>query len=440
MSRLNQKAWKILHAEVEKCAASEKLAGEVARDIALKRLEKLRDRAGKPIAEEELRQLTSDIFPNFSEQALKIAAQANRTLNPLAIMPWAMAGLAGCAGLVWLVNLPSIRQPVARTAPILLLPTYVSMDRNYREAIANLEQAEQLVDRAASEDDLQLGEEKVRQAQKNLDALPAGFLDYERQQSCGWFNCSWQVTLDEFRATRASVERIKAIIFQEKNAIARLETSETTLQQAKQTYHQSFSLAEKRAAIETWQTALDELFKLPPATLAGRRANAKLDTYQRDFQQASNLVAGSNRADTLTDAAKEFADQAAQTCQNPPHDVTQWQQCVSLWEVAIALLKTVDVREPGYLETQTLLATYQNNLGNIKLRQQAEVDSPEVQAKIEQSQASLAEDVNAIAQNQILVQLQGIIARPETAQPGIPISPKAQEMLNSAPNEFEELQ
>ncbi|AFY79292.1 MAG: hypothetical protein IGR93_07320 [Hydrococcus sp. C42_A2020_068] len=420
MSRLNQKAWKILQAEVEKCAANEKFVPEVARDIALKRLEKLRDRAGKPIAEEELRQLTSDIFPNFSEQALKIAAQANRTFSPVAVVPWAVAGLAGLAGLVWLVNLPSTRQPVARTASILLFPTHVEIDRNYREAIAHLEQAEQLVDRAASKNDLQLGTQKVRQAQKNLDALPVEVLDNERQPS-------WQVTWDEIRALRARVGRMKTIIFQEKNAIARLETLEATIQQAKQAYHRSFILAQKQAAIQTWQTALDELFKLPPATLARRRANAKLDTYQSDFQQASSLVARNNRANTLIDTAKQFADQAAQTCQNSPLGATQWHECVSLWEVAIALLKTVDEREPGYLETQTLLATYQSNLGNIKLRQQTAVDSPEVRAKIEQLQASLAEDVNAIAQNQILGQLQEI-----------PIFPKAPEMLNSEPNELEE--
>lgn len=420
MSRLNQKAWKILQAEVEKCAASEKFVPQVARDIALKRLEKLRDRAGKPIAEEELRQLTSDIFPNFSEQALKIAAQVNRTFSPVAVVSWAVAGLAGLAGLVWLVNLPSTRQPVARTASILLFPTHVEIDRNYREAIAHLEQAEQLVDRAASKNDLQLGAQKVRQAQKNLDALPVEeVLDDERQPS-------WQVTWDEIRAVRDRVRRMETIIFQEKNAIARLETLEATIQQAKQTYHRSFTLAQKQAAIETWQTALDELFKLPPATLAGRRANAKLDTYQSDFQQASSLVARNNRANTLIDTAKQFADRAAQTCQNPPLGATQWHECVSLWEVAIALLKTVDGPEPGYLETQTLLTTYQSNLGNIKLRQQAAVDSPEVRAKIKQSQASLAEDASAIAQNLFLGQLQEIL-----------ISPKAPEMLNSEPNELE---
>jgi hypothetical protein len=31
-----------------------------------------------------------------------------------------------------------IRRPVARTAPILLLPSYLKMDRNYRQAISKV--------------------------------------------------------------------------------------------------------------------------------------------------------------------------------------------------------------------------------------------------------------------------------------------------------------
>ncbi|KAB8315075.1 hypothetical protein SD81_034380 [Tolypothrix campylonemoides VB511288] len=41
-------------------------------------------------------------------------------------------------GVIWVANLPYpvIRRPVARNAPILLLPSYISMENNYREAIA----------------------------------------------------------------------------------------------------------------------------------------------------------------------------------------------------------------------------------------------------------------------------------------------------------------
>lgn len=63
-----------------------------------------------------------------------------RRPNRLNQLMW-LAILVGLpVGVLWVVNLPypPIRYPVARTAPILLLPSYISIDSNYREAIARL--------------------------------------------------------------------------------------------------------------------------------------------------------------------------------------------------------------------------------------------------------------------------------------------------------------
>jgi hypothetical protein len=53
-------------------------------------------------------------------------------------MFWAAILLGVPIGVVWVANLPYpvIRRPVARNAPILLLPSYISMENNYRQAIA----------------------------------------------------------------------------------------------------------------------------------------------------------------------------------------------------------------------------------------------------------------------------------------------------------------
>ena len=82
-------------------------------------------------------------------------------------------------GVVCLVNLPysSIRRPVAATAPFLLLPSYISLDHHYRLAINTFEQAQQLIDNATTPADLALGEQKLDQAQKSLDALPIDWID-----------------------------------------------------------------------------------------------------------------------------------------------------------------------------------------------------------------------------------------------------------------------
>lgn len=129
--------------------------------------------------------------------------------------------IAGTAGVIWVVNLPypMIRKPVAQVAPILLLPSFMSMDHNYRGAIDALEQADQLISRATSTADIELGGEKVKAAKKHLDNLPVWFLGYYPQRYCTLFSCSWQFTLDEFQQARERVARLDAVVFQDKNAI-----------------------------------------------------------------------------------------------------------------------------------------------------------------------------------------------------------------------------
>jgi hypothetical protein len=321
MPRLKRKAWQILFAEVEKCAAQDTLAGEVSRRIVLNELKLLRRQNGKPVDETELKQIICDIFPNFSKQVLQKAAKINRSsdrLKKIALVPIALSVFTG---LVLLVNLPypMIRRPVSQVAPILLLPSYISMDRNYRGAIAAVEQADQLVNKATSKSDFELGTDKVKQAQKNLDALPVWFLGYEPQFYCRFFGCVWRFTYDEFETARASVGRMEAKIFQEKNAISELEKSEATVQKAKQDYHKASTPESKQQAIAGWQKGIDELAAIPEATLAGRTAQTKLKGIQRDFQQTSGLLVGSDRTNNIVAAGRQFAIEATQTCQTPPY-------------------------------------------------------------------------------------------------------------------------
>lgn len=78
-ARLNKKAYKILAAEIAKAAAKDNFAGEVAQNIALKRLNKLRSSQGKPVTEAELQFLISDLFPDFERKVLKKAVRANKS-------------------------------------------------------------------------------------------------------------------------------------------------------------------------------------------------------------------------------------------------------------------------------------------------------------------------------------------------------------------------
>lgn len=75
MSHLNHHAFKILHAELQRKCCS----GDLASQLILKRLEKLRLQPGPPASLEELRGVVIDMAPNFSEQVLNFAAQANHS-------------------------------------------------------------------------------------------------------------------------------------------------------------------------------------------------------------------------------------------------------------------------------------------------------------------------------------------------------------------------
>jgi hypothetical protein len=450
MFRLNEPAWKILGAEVERCTGNDNISGSVQRDIALKRLEKLRVQNGSSASFEELQEILSDILPNFPPEVLKKAAKINRPAQAFGKISLTIAiaatGLVGLAGLIWLVNLPypMIRRPVAKVAPILLLPSYISMDRNYREAIVKVQQADQLVNQATSVADFELGQVKVKEAQENLDALPVWFLGYEPQFYCMYFSCSWRFTFDEFQAARASIGRMESKIFQEKNALDRLTQLEINLAKAKEDYQQSTTLLQQQSALDLWQNSMDELAQLPSATLAGKTAETKLNAYQRDFQQISGLLVGSGQTNVAIAAAKEFALKATQTCENPPHPVIKWEQCASLWQETIGKLQSFTPDDVGYLETQKLLATYKVNLGDVQSRKQTEAEATialeGAQNKIEQFLASTPTQVSQGDLNRIISQLQGIINQLEKVQSGTTVYAKARELLDSAKQKMNQFQ
>ena len=438
MARLTNRAFEILQVEVDRCATAEGLAGKAYQKIVIQRLEQMRSQNGSLASTDEIRAAVQDMFANFSEGALQAAAKANRPPGLLPKIIAATGCLAGAAGIIWLVNLPfsMIRLPVAKMAPIFLLPSFMSMDHNYRQAIAKVEQADQLVNNATASADFDLGEVKAKEAQKHLDALPVWFLGYYPQTYCTLFGCTWRFTIDEFEAARKNVGRMEATIFQQKNAQAQLNQVESALNTAKQQYEQAKTAAERQKASAAWQNAIDQLDQIPTETLAGKLARKKLAVAQRDFQAVGGVATGSLQADNLIEAAKEFAMSAAVAAQKPPHPVEHWQQIVGLWEKAIQLLEKVPVDNPGYLEAQTKLAQYQSNLGTVKVRLQAEQVSMEA---LQQAKSQIADWQRLAASEQpdrgyLLSQLQEIINSLESVQPGTTAEAEAKKLLQFAQN------
>ncbi|MBD2099494.1 hypothetical protein [Leptolyngbya sp. FACHB-261] len=387
--------------------------------------------------EEEERQLYS--YPlNRSAKPPGIRKAFNKVV-------WIAVLLGIPVGLVWLANLPypMVRRPVAASAPILLLPSYMSMEDNYKQAIASVEQADQLISNATSPADLDLGQQKVEQAQEHLDALPLDFLNAWPEYSYWWYG--WRFSNSRFNWTRARVAQLKAQVFQEKNAQNLLLTSDQAVKSAKQQYEQAATPTDKRLAVGAWRSALEQLEEVPGQTLAGKTAQQKLDAYQRDFQEVVGLAAGSERVGTLISAAQEFSWQAAKAGQNPPHTVAEWEQVRGLWQQAIESLDQISSDDlAGYAEAQRLIARYKTDLGQVEVRLQEEQES--VQAldrandRIEQLLAKTPTDPNSVDSNLVISQLQGIINDLDKVSSGTTSYLKAQELLLSAKNKLKQLQ
>ncbi|MFB2923508.1 hypothetical protein [Aerosakkonema funiforme] len=67
MPRLYDRAFAIMAAEVKKCSEGV-IAGEVQRNIVLKRLERLRSQAGAPLSYAELRETVIDFFLTLAKK------------------------------------------------------------------------------------------------------------------------------------------------------------------------------------------------------------------------------------------------------------------------------------------------------------------------------------------------------------------------------------
>ncbi len=443
MPRLNQKAFNLLKAEIQRLSSTD-LAGQTLQNIALKRLEKLCEQAGPPVTLAELRDTILDLYPNFNEAVFQQAIAANGGTRGASStgpkrnwqkLKWSAIAVIAVPSVIGLLNLPypMIRWPVAKVAPILLLPSFMSMDHNYRQAITLVEQSDQLVNQATSAADLELGMTKVKAAQKSLDALPVWFLGYYPDAYCNWMQCTWRFTLDEFQQARKDIGRMEARLFQEKNAQAKLEAADLTLGNIKQQYQEAPNEGERSQAIAQWQQAIDTLHQIPPATLAGRAAETKLKAYERDFSRVANLSGDTARSSNLIGAAQAFAQIAKQSADGKAHTAPEWEEIQKQWEMGIERLQKIDEKAPDYAQAQKLLASYQRNLSAAKVSLKTEQASVQAFEKAQQATEQLMATLNGRDDRAgIARQLQSIINDLQKVKPNTTVYAEAQEIKESA--------
>lgn len=439
MPRLNSKAYEILAKEVQRLVQDP--LESVRRDIVIRRLDRLRGQEGPPLTYAELKAEIEDIFPEFDDRILKRAARANLQRGQFGLIRNVVFGTAIAAGGIWVLNLPypMIRWPVSRTLPIVLLPSFMSMDHNYRQALSSVEQADQLINQATSAQDIELGAEKAQKAQTHLDKLPVWFLGYYPRAYCSWMSCTWRFTYDEFETARKDIGRMEAKVFQEENALTLLAEGTIAVDEAKQQYETATETQAKLAAAADWQAGMDMLNEIPPETLAGRMGQTKLTAYQRDFDQVSGLLAGDGRASTLIDAAKQFAWTASDEGQNPPHSAETWTRIAGLWQQAIARLEEVPVEDVGYAEAQRMLAEYQNKLGVVQEEISREQRSQQAFAAAQEKNLDLGSRVQTLDTAQYASALQSIVNDLNKVEPGTTAHEPAQQLLSAVQARLQEV-
>ncbi|MEA5593497.1 hypothetical protein [Rivularia sp. UHCC 0363] len=285
MYRLHNNAFEILSAEIEICKSKDK-QGKQNQQIVLKRLEQLRLKVGKPAKLNELRAAVVDVFPIFSETALKEAAKSNRKPSIFHKFKYVAIAFASAAGVLTIINLPypNIRWSVARTAPILLIPSYLSMDFHYWGAKNSAQQAENLLISAENFTDIQQVEHKTEDAQKHLSSIPVWFLGYYPEVYCEKFNCSWNFNFNDFKKIRTQLTLVETEVFREKQAFIPLIEAEQVYNSAKIELTIAKTQKQKELAIASIEATINTIENIPPETLASKKSEAKLKVYKHYFQ------------------------------------------------------------------------------------------------------------------------------------------------------------
>ncbi len=286
MYRLHNKAFEILRDEIEICSSNDK-EGKQKGLIALKRLEQLRVKPGRRASLNELRDSVVDVFPIFSETILKQAAKANREPNAFSKLKYLTIGLTSAAGVLVILNLPhpKIRWFVAKTAPILLVPSYMNMDFHYWGARSSLQGANNMLKSATTFSDIQQVEDKITDAEKHLSSIPVWFLGYYPEVYCQKFSCSWNFGFDEFENIRSQIINIETKTMREKQAFVPLIEAEQAYRGAKRELSIAKSKRQKELAITSMQAAIKITEEVPAGTLAKKKAEAQLKVYKRYYEK-----------------------------------------------------------------------------------------------------------------------------------------------------------
>lgn len=303
-------------------------------------------------------------------------------------------------GIIYVANLPypAIRQPVAKAAPLLLLPSNMAIDANFKLGQATIEEVRQLIESPTSAADLDRGELKLKEGKTALDAIPAWYIadwaDYSRGYNYGW-GYDWRFTPAGLQAARIKAGQLEAKVFQEKNAQIALTDAEKEITMAKAVFQQAAKPVDKKVAIQNWQAGIDRLNQIPSQTMAGRKAQQLASNSTRDLKELAGLSGGNEKVSVLVGSAEEFAKKAAETGRNPPHSSARWIEIASMWQEGIQRLENIHSTDlQGYSEAQRRLSEYKSSLSEVRVRLKNEQESVQFFDSANQKLVALFESKN----------------------------------------------
>ncbi|OIP69245.1 MAG: hypothetical protein AUK48_14845 [Oscillatoriales cyanobacterium CG2_30_44_21] len=384
-----------------------------------------------------------------------LQAKAVKQINPTNTLKklgnrllWAGILVGVPVGIIYVVNLPYpvIRQPVSKVAPILLLPSNMSIDANYKKGQATVEESRQLIESPTSAADLDRGELQLREGKAALDSIPAWYVaewsDYSRGYSWGY---DWRFTPAGLQSTRIKAGELEAKVFQEKNALIALTDAEKDLAIAKAVFQKATKPIDKKVAVQDWRAAIDRIEQIPEQTLAGRKAKQLAINASRDLQELGGLAAGNQKIVALISGAEEFAKKAAESGRNPPYSSDRWAETAAMWQEAVDRLEKIPNEElQGYTEIQAKLASYRVNLSEVKIRLKNETDSVQAFERSNQKLSSLwatlpksGKDLNP---NQVKGKFLEISAELDKVKSGTTVYLKAQEIKLEVRNQLKLLE
>lgn len=324
-----------------------------------------------------LEELEEEIFNTAVKQPVQ-PKKTNNFKSSLRQFLIACLGIGIPIGFLYIANLPyaAIRRPVNNHAPILLLPSQIVVENNFKKALNLIEQAEQLIDNATDFPDLELGSQRLAEGKIYLDKIP--IIAQEELMGYGGSRRFYRSSFSgsRFVEMRRKVGELEAKVFQGKNAQVTLNKLETKLAEIKNQYQNSDSDTQKRQIIQQWRTMLNEFNLISPSTFAGTIAQQKLVAHQADFEDVVGFSADNERALIFMATAQDFANLAQGRSQSPPYTVSEWSEIESLWQKAIGELSQIPRTDlEGYRQANRFMVEYEDSLREVRLKKEIEEQS-----------------------------------------------------------------